>query len=126
MATTILVSGRILRVLTGEVAEDLKKKEAKFEAELESELHLEKRKGKAFRDAMIASPLGVPLQDTRGRLRSPLMAYRISCLRIMSPMIRRHLSSRTHQQERTLSSIPATATSSYLRYSAASWTHGHL
>ena len=48
------------RVLTTEVAEDLKKKaEAKFEAELEAKLHLEnKQKEKAFRDAMIASPLG--------------------------------------------------------------------
>ena len=49
-------------VLTTEVtlAEDLKKKaEAKFEAELEAKLRLEKRqKEKAFRDAMIASPLG--------------------------------------------------------------------
>ena len=48
------------RVLSAEVAEDLKKKaEAKFEAELEAKLRLEKRqKEKAFRDAMIASPLG--------------------------------------------------------------------
>ena len=48
-------------VLTTEVAKDLKKKaEAKFEAELEAMLRLEdKQKGKAFRDAMIASPLGV-------------------------------------------------------------------
>ena len=48
------------RVLTTEVAEDLKKKaEAKFEAELEAKLRLEnKQKEKAFRDAMIASPLG--------------------------------------------------------------------
>ena len=48
------------RVLTTEVAEDLKKKaEAKFEAELEAKLRLEKkREEKAFHDAMIASPLG--------------------------------------------------------------------
>ena len=48
------------RVLTTEVAEDLQKKaEAKFEAELEAKLRLEnKRKEKAFCDAMIASPLG--------------------------------------------------------------------
>ena len=49
------------RVLTIEVAEDLKKKaEAKFEAELEAKLRLEnKQKEKAFRDAMIASPLSL-------------------------------------------------------------------
>ena len=43
-----------------EVADELKKKaEAKFEAELETKLRLEnKRKEKAFHDAMIASPLG--------------------------------------------------------------------
>ena len=48
------------RVLTTEVANDHKKKaEAKFEAELEAKLRLEnKQKEKAFRDAMIASPLG--------------------------------------------------------------------
>ena len=47
------------RVLTTEVAKDLKKKaEAKFEAELEAKLRLEnKQKEKAFRDAMIAAPL---------------------------------------------------------------------
>ena len=48
------------RLLTTEVAEDLKKKaEAKFEAELEAKLCLEnKQKKKAFHDTMIASPLG--------------------------------------------------------------------
>ena len=48
------------RVLTTEVAEDLKKNaEAKFEAELEAKLRLEnKQKENAFRDTMIASPLG--------------------------------------------------------------------
>ena len=48
------------RVLTTEVAADLKKKaEAKFEAELEAKLRLEnKQKEKIFRGAMIASPLG--------------------------------------------------------------------
>ena len=50
----------LVRLLTTEVAEDLKKKaEAKFEAELEAKLRLEnKQKGKAFRDATIASPFG--------------------------------------------------------------------
>ena len=48
------------RVLTTEVAADPKKKaEAKFEAELEAKLRLEnKKKEKAFHDAMIASSLG--------------------------------------------------------------------
>ena len=48
------------RVLTTEVADDLKKRaEAKFEAELEAKLRLENlRNEKAFRDVMIASPPG--------------------------------------------------------------------
>ena len=48
------------RLLTSEVAEDLKKKaEAKFEAELEAKLRLEnKRKEKSLWDAMIDPPLG--------------------------------------------------------------------
>ena len=47
------------RVLTIEVADELKKKaEAKFEAELEPKLHLDNKRKKAFCDAMIASPLG--------------------------------------------------------------------
>ena len=48
------------RVLTTEVAEDLKKKaEAKFEAKLGAMLRLgNKLREEAFRDAMIASPLG--------------------------------------------------------------------
>ena len=46
------------RVLTTEVADELKKKsEAKFEAELEAKLHLDNKRKKAFR-GMIASPLG--------------------------------------------------------------------
>ena len=49
------------RVLTTEVAENLKKKaEAKFEAELEVKLHLEnKQKEKGVRDVMITSPLSL-------------------------------------------------------------------
>ena len=49
------------RVLTTEVADELKKKaEAKFEAELGARLRLEnKRKEKAFHDGMIASPLSL-------------------------------------------------------------------
>ena len=49
------------RVLTTEVASELKKKaEAKFEAELEAKLSLvNKPKGKAFRDVIIASPLSI-------------------------------------------------------------------
>ena len=44
------------RVLTTEVADELEKKaEAKFEAELEAKLHLDNKRKKAFRDAMIAS-----------------------------------------------------------------------
>ena len=56
----IVLADKGTRVLTAEVAEDLKKKaEAKFEAELEAKLRLEnKQKEKAFRDTMIASPLG--------------------------------------------------------------------
>ena len=55
-----VLADKMARVLTTEVAEDLKKKaEAKFEAELDAKLRLEnKKKEKAFRDAMIASPLG--------------------------------------------------------------------
>ena len=49
-----------IRVVTSEVAEDLKKKaDTKFEAELEAKLRLgNKQNEKAFRDAMIGSPLG--------------------------------------------------------------------
>ena len=59
--TALASKGTTRRVITSEVAEDLKKKaEAKFEAELEAKLRLEnKRKEKAFRDAMIVSPLGL-------------------------------------------------------------------
>ena len=55
-----VLADKMTRALTTEVAEDLKKKaEAKFEAELEAKLRLEnEKKEKAFRDAMIASPLG--------------------------------------------------------------------
>ena len=54
------LADKATRVLTAEVAEDLKKKaEAKFEAELEAKVRLESKwKEKAFRDAMIDSPLG--------------------------------------------------------------------
>ena len=69
------------KVLTGRVAEDLRKKaEAKFEAELEAKLRLEnKRKEKAFRDAMIGSPLGVV------KLQCPhtLAAYKIRVLGVL-------------------------------------------
>ena len=49
------------RVLTIEVVDELKKKvEVKFEAKLEAKLSLvNKRKEKAFHNAMIASPLGL-------------------------------------------------------------------
>ena len=46
-------------MLTIEVADELKKKaETKFEAELEAKLHLDNKRKKTFRDAMIPSPLG--------------------------------------------------------------------
>ena len=53
-----ITSGRTLKVAT---SEDLKEKaEAKFEAELKAKLRLENnRKERAFRGAMIASPLGL-------------------------------------------------------------------
>ena len=48
------------RVLTTKVADELEKKaEAKFEAEQEAKLRLENKRKKAFRGAMIASPLGL-------------------------------------------------------------------
>ena len=68
------------RVLTTEVADELKKEaEARFEAELEAKIRLEnKRKEKAFHDAMIASPLGglceaASVAEHEGRPRSPSM-----------------------------------------------------
>ena len=52
----IALADKGTRVLTTEVADELKKKaEAKFEAELKAKLHLDNKRKKAFRDAMIAS-----------------------------------------------------------------------
>ena len=58
--TALASKGTTRRVITSEVAEDLKKKaEAKFGAELEAKLRLENKwKEKAFRDTMIVFPLG--------------------------------------------------------------------
>ena len=71
---------QVARVLTSEIAEGLKNKpEAKFEAELEAKLRLENnQKEKAFRDAVIASPLGgvyeaASVAEHEGGLWSPLM-----------------------------------------------------